>query len=458
MDPDCYTFLSDNCHDLSYIATRAKILSVPLHLSRYIPEKVEEYQYKPDNPTDPYSINIGGQVSKQWVSHPGRSRCDLKHVIVGISKMLKQKLKQFTLNHAIFHPNITIAVPPNAMWKHSFLGSQFLSKTQRQSELWLEMLWMNAIESDGGSKINNAVEQSKACDDQLTRMIENGEVKRVWRTMHRYFHERNILANKGKLMIGPLRVPISRNSIRPPNHIVSKPCDNAKIFKGVKHGVFPQRYDTEEKIKADLSRPPKVAKSNKKRKRRRTVFGLVYDDVHVPKKKQVKRGKNDIGGGHVEEPIPGCYDQPSQATFTFDFSSLYPSIIRASRICFMRVLYPDQAHLLDDPDFQFDFIPINENDCIVMVKSYRGVLVQTVLPEITDVACKERTRVKLAMKNPNLTKFEHQALDAKQLAFKVFQNAIYGFLGDTLVCVFSCTHHHGYGHCFRKEYDPPCSS
>ena len=443
-DPDCFTFMSDNCHDLSYIATRANLLHVDLSLSRFIAERVKPYQHKKDD-GGKYDINIGGAVSgESWVAHAGRSRCDLKPVIMGISKMLKKKLKQFTLNHAIFHSKITKGKPPESMWKHSFLGSQFLTKEQRQTELWLEMVWMNSIETDGGSKINNAVEHSKACDAQITRMIEGGEVKRVWKTMGRYFHEGRIVANKNQLNVGPYRVPINNSSFRPANHIVCHPCNNDEIFAGYTREdppYYPQRFDTEEKIACDLARPQVFASvsniGKKGRKRLRTVFGTVIDEPeNINTKKAAKRGKNDIGGGHVEPPIPGCYKDPSTATFTFDFSSLYPSIIRASRVCFMRILFPEQKHLLDDPDFELEYVPINANDCIVMVKSYKGVGVQTVLPEITDAACKERTRVKNAMNDKSLTKFEYQALNAKQMACKVFQNAIYGFLGDTLVRVF----------------------
>ena len=126
------------------------------------------------------------------------------------------------------------------------------------------------------------------------------------------------------------------------------------------------------------------------------------------------------------EPERGFYNDP---VFVFDFASLYPTIIQSDNICPMRLLYLDQAHLLENDSLEIQYAPINSTECIALVTRWKGEQVPVILPTITDEVCQERKAIRKDMKGLDSCSFEYQSLNAKQLACKVFQNALYGTLG-----------------------------
>lgn len=137
-------------------------------------------------------------------------------------------------------------------------------------------------------------------------------------------------------------------------------------------------------------------------------------------------------GAFVYEPEAGLYDH----VICLDFSSLYPSIIRAFNICYT-TLVPEESTIPDD-------------ECHVLCwedegKSYRYRFVkqpQGLLPKMCDNLVNQRSKVRKTIlaplqdsggnPRPDLTeeqKLIHLVADKRQLALKVCANSVFGALG-----------------------------
>ena len=241
-----------------------------------------------------------------------------------------------------------------------------------------QVQWLSKIEQNNYMLLG-FLEISCASYTALTATVINGQQIRVWNKLVQKFHTEKLYVNRSQL---------------------DRPS------------VVVQR------AKADSSFPdPPIQVVNAKQ--RQTIHGR----VDVVKKKSAKRHE----GGFVMEPKRGFYNKLGEAVFTFDFGSLYPSIVRGNKICYMRVVF-DKKYL-DDPNFIKEYVAINDTECIVLVKARRdGGVVRTVLPQTIDEVCEERTRAKKQMKSAT-DPFLRASFNAKQLGCKVFQNAVYGFLG-----------------------------
>ena len=106
----------------------------------------------------------------------------------------------------------------------------------------------------------------------------------------------------------------------------------------------------------------------------------------------------------------------------------------------MRLCY-DQKYVNDNTYKKF-YIPINDNECLVLIDGkydVNGNLIpsMTILPETISEVVLERKRVKKMMKYAD-DPFTYNRLDAKQLGCKVFQNAVYGFLGVEKNALLAC--------------------
>lgn len=186
-----------------------------------------------------------------------------------------------------------------------------------------------------------------------------------------------------------------------------------------------------------------------------------------------------VAGATVQDPITGVTD----GVMCLDFASLYPSIMRAFNICYStfipRELWPkfpkSDCHIFqftqleavnpdedadsmiveegaedeeddDDPEYEdpneFKLAKIKATEVRksktaqteFRSKEYEVRFVKQhvrlgVIPRILEHLVGERGAVKKKMKNPNLTPFEYDQLDKRQLALKVTANATYGFLG-----------------------------
>ena len=376
-DVDVFFTCSDNCMPLAYISQRTSKHNIQMNISRF--------------------RSFSGELVNNYtglVNQPGRSRIDLK---AALPKMqVKPELEAFTLKVAAFHPKILETPPHKEFEGFSFMDSKNLSLSENIRQCEEEVKLMKDIEMSNNITIG-FIEKSMSTFVPITNTVENGQQIRVMSKFCNTWHKLGWVANLKILDKPPLVIKMKRSETSFPN-----PPD------------FPNKQCSKRGKWKDQQNKPAM---NKKR----TLFGKVIDT------KKKKKKKTQRTGGYVQEPIPGFYSQLDEATFTLDFASLYPSIIQGYNICYKRLIF--DKSILDDPRATFDYIPITDTDALVLISHYDGIPVPTFLPQAEAEATMLRKAVKKLMKNPNLTTFEYNSLNAKQLACKVFQNAVYGFLG-----------------------------
>lgn len=153
-------------------------------------------------------------------------------------------------------------------------------------------------------------------------------------------------------------------------------------------------------------------------------YNYYFDNIYIK--------TETLGGGHVEEPKRGKYDDP---TVVLDFKSLYPSIMQARQMDFSSVVLDDRYMNLPGVDyytsttqnpltgetmaatFARKTCPEEENDCL------------HVIPELLKHLSAERQSIKRQMKKLSEDSAEYASLDSEQNAIKVTMNSFYGFIG-----------------------------
>lgn len=147
------------------------------------------------------------------------------------------------------------------------------------------------------------------------------------------------------------------------------------------------------------------------------------DNVVVPSRSP-SVNNIDTSGGYVRDPIQGFVRHPVS---TFDFSSLYPSIMQAYNICYSTVesLEWAKANLREGIDY---WVPpsIDGNPpyfCFVKEHIQKGVL-----PDLLTDLLGQRTYVKNLMKQTDKKSELYGIYDGRQMALKVVCNSVYGFL------------------------------
>lgn len=384
-DVDILLHLSDFCQDLEYLVQRCPTLKL---------SKFSKFGNK---------LRTRNGVA-QSVDHPGRTRIDMR---LSLEKMMiTPKLDGFTLQDAAFHEKLLRSTPDESFRKHSFHPRGLdLAELERQSVEEVNVLVKLEL---ANFTILGFVEISAASFTQLTVSCCSGQQIRVYKKLIAKFHAENLLANRSQLK----RVPV----------IVNRTQEESS---------YP---DPEELPNVP---PPGRSKARLPGKKRARVTSLTKVPTVVVKrhKGEAKRheSKKEHAGGRVCDPKAGFYAREEEATFTFDFSSLYPSIIRGNRICYMRICF--DRTMLDDSSYVKEYVPIrNDKACVVFIKGRTcpetGVFTaaRTILPETISEVCEERTRTRKQMKTVT-DEFLYAVLDAKQLSCKVFQNAVYGFTG-----------------------------
>lgn len=128
-----------------------------------------------------------------------------------------------------------------------------------------------------------------------------------------------------------------------------------------------------------------------------------------------------MAGGYVQDPIKGRHEY----VVTFDFASLYPSIMQGYRVCYQRLVF--DRSLLSNSDIEVQYIPIDSLNCLVLVKSFKGELVPTFLPGLMSELCEQRKAVRQVMKSVEKGSFEYSVFNSRQLACKVLQNSGYDY-------------------------------
>jgi DNA polymerase I len=140
-----------------------------------------------------------------------------------------------------------------------------------------------------------------------------------------------------------------------------------------------------------------------------------YDEV-VPNKpsssQHSQRRGRSIVGGYVKDPVKGLHDN----IVSFDFQSLYPSIIISKNIS------PDS--LMDN---------CTEEDCYISPEIGHKFRKEPVgfVPSVIGKVLQERLRIKSIMTHSTDTR-ERQILNVQQEALKRLANSMYGVYGFTL--------------------------
>ena len=134
-------------------------------------------------------------------------------------------------------------------------------------------------------------------------------------------------------------------------------------------------------------------------------------------------------GATVLEPVAGLYGAP---VGVLDFSAMYPSIIIAHNLCYSTFVRPNththlsaQLRLNGETDDALGALRINGHT-FVTPKHEKGLL-----PEICKHLLECRQRAKAALKAAT-DPMERQVMDARQQAFKVAANGMYGALASSL--------------------------
>jgi len=163
-----------------------------------------------------------------------------------------------------------------------------------------------------------------------------------------------------------------------------------------------------------------VAKSKKRKKKQET--------------EAEKDAKKRYRGAVVLDTISGFLTLPEELAATVDFGSLYPSIIQANELCYMRVIY--KKKWLDDPNLEIEYVPITPTECLALAKAYKNKEtgqfepVETITPQIVRGICKMRSDIRTRQKSVAYGTFEWNTLERDQLAAKVVQNSVYGYIGS----------------------------
>jgi len=139
----------------------------------------------------------------------------------------------------------------------------------------------------------------------------------------------------------------------------------------------------------------------------------------LPKKED--GAEDSFKGATVLEPEVGSYLGDAEIVTTFDFASLYPSIIRAENLCFS-TLVMDEA---------YDNVPgIEYYVCDTPQGTYKFAQnVPSVLPPLLDDLSMYRKKAKKLMAQHKGTEKE-KVYNGQQLAYKIAMNSCYGFLGS----------------------------
>jgi DNA polymerase elongation subunit (family B) len=369
-----FIFCSDYLHDLLYILTRAAKLAIDASPICF----VKNYKCT--------AFRRDGKLLD--INMPGKLRVDLVHVLSKL--MISPPLDGFTLRDAVAHPKL------------------LRNRTLELTSLEMYVQALHDVVMDNSILVQH-MSLSNACDLSLSHVIERGQQARIRNLFFRAYHMEGVYFNHVQLEVPFLTVQKSRanSSFPDPDWVQNPPIETLDT----------EPIETEEHVaKKPCLGPWQLAQERRLSKEKELTEG---------KRKESEKG---YSGGFVVAPLAGFYTQVSHAVCTLDFASLYPSIIRGYRICFMRVVY-DQA-FLTDPAAELEYIPMTDSVCAVFLKTYTGLPVMSVTDRIISEVVKMREGVRTDMKKMVPGSFEHEAADARQLGCKVIQNAAYGFLGS----------------------------
>lgn len=157
------------------------------------------------------------------------------------------------------------------------------------------------------------------------------------------------------------------------------------------------------------------------------VLRLTKDyDYLIPTRKAEDNG-DSFKGAIVLEPKVGCYFEP---VTTLDFASLYPSIIRAHKMCYCTFIMNEKYDNLEG----IEYFTIEWEEYGKLHRYRYAQIDDAILPKLLDDLYAKRKATKKLMKQEK-DEFKKMVLDKKQLSYKVSMNSVYGFLaGKILQC------------------------
>ena len=304
-------------------------------------------------------------------------------------------LDTFTTEAAVCHPGICR--------NPRVAKTSELAKTPASGRV----MWLFELTVDNNFIISSQT-ISRASNTAFTKVVEGGQQRKVWNTLLAYFYQAKLVVNK------------------------SNDCDAVIVTRSNTNSSFP-----------DPNLPPNVplrarrahkTQATQKKRSLDLLGNPVPTQAEVKKRKtdqKRRKGSKQFKGGYVTEPQSGYYDQPWEGTVTVDFKSMYPSIIRGYRLCYMSVVTDDRW--LKDPKARCLYLShdTDKNQAFVIITHYDGQPVRTIVPEIVEEVMKLRKKAKQEMKLAKKTgkEFEAVCLNFRQLSYKVFQNSVYGFFG-----------------------------
>ena len=127
---------------------------------------------------------------------------------------------------------------------------------------------------------------------------------------------------------------------------------------------------------------------------------------------------SEYEGATVLEPRAGFYTLP---VITFDFASLYPSIMCARNLC-------PSSLVLDQQYLNLPGVTYEERTTGTQTWTFQ-TSVRGILPDILTSLLQARKDKKNEMKQYAKSSFEYRLCDSAQLALKVSANSVYGFCG-----------------------------
>ncbi len=355
---------------------------------------------------EPRSTRFKGMLGDFF--HQGRVRLDVRFALEKFQ--VSPPLVAYSLAAALEHPKLI---------KNRAELSQLPAGQQK------DVLTMFALCRDNRFVLNNMA-LGRVCDLNLTSICERGQQKKVLNYCMRFYAREGLYLNswlpREKNYV-VLRRPRQQSSypdppvIPPPSleELTGTPCSGGGGQKGT---AGPP----------SLGRTVLACLGQKKR----PAPGPGEQPQPAPKLPRTAAApasetKKAYKGGYVLKPVAGLYLDPRLAVATLDFASLYPSIMEGYLICHMRIVYDHSW--LDDPDLEYETVPINDSECVVLAKSYRGQPVFSITNVVISDVVQNRQRVKIIMK-VTTDPFELESLNAEQLSCKVMQNAVYGVCGS----------------------------
>lgn len=153
--------------------------------------------------------------------------------------------------------------------------------------------------------------------------------------------------------------------------------------------------------------------------------GEEEEDDDVMREHTTTEQKHRLQGATVLEPVQGAYWDP---VVCMDFQSLYPSIMMAHNLCHSTLVTDTDSCRDDSSDLHGGAITVIENQGkkirFLKRSSRRGVL-----PKLLAELQTKRNEAKAAAADPSASCELRTMMNAKQQAYKICMNSVYGFCG-----------------------------